>query len=223
MAKGLSDIYVGVNKSDPNRRDNDFYPTPPIATYVLHKYFDLPKNIMEPCAGRGNISVELERCGYNVTSFDLHKYDNLLTKVSDGQDFMSLSRQPGIEAVVTNPPYHKDLPRKMAEKSVSEYPVTAMFLRLTFLEGKKRKKLFTNSKPSDIIILSDRVKFEKNIIEPIEKKDQIGGMISYAWFIWDKRRDNVNTRLQWVTLEDEYDEWNNHFLAYKRQYLNNLL
>jgi hypothetical protein len=56
---------------------------------------------MEPCAGRGNISVELERCGYNVTSFDLHKYDNLLTKVSDGQDFMSLSIQLIVQILLT--------------------------------------------------------------------------------------------------------------------------
>ena len=220
MASNLKDIYVGVNKKDEKRRDNDFYPTPPLATYILHKYYDLPKNIVEPCAGRGNISVELERCGYNVKSFDLNEYDDLLTSVTTNQDVMFLPKQEGYTCAVTNPPYHKDLPRKIAEKLVSEYDVVAMFLRLTFLEGKKRKKLFTTNNISDIIFLSDRIKFEKNIIEPVEKHEQIGGMISYAWFIWDRRNKNSNTNLRWVLLDQEYDEWRKHYESSKGKFKN---
>lgn len=207
MAKNLTDIYVGVKKNDPNRNKNDLYPTPPIATYILHKYTKLPENIIEPCAGRGNISIELIRNGYNVTSYDLHEYENPLCTISTGQDFLMLEKQKSIQALVTNPPYHKDLPRKIAEKSISEYDFTALFLRLTFLEGKKRRNMFTNFPPSDIIFMSDRVKFDSNHIEPIEKKDQIGGMIAYAWFIWDKKTNHKYTRCQWALLENEYDEW----------------
>ena len=61
MAQNLKDIYVGVKKNDPNRNKNDLYPTPPLATYVLKKYVNLPRIIIEPCAGRGNISIELLR------------------------------------------------------------------------------------------------------------------------------------------------------------------
>jgi len=34
-------------------------------------------------------------------------------------------------------------------------------------------------------------------------------MIAYMWIVWDKRSWNKpeNTRLRWVLLEDEYDEW----------------
>lgn len=217
MASSLSDIYSGVKKKDPKRRTNDFYPTPPLATYVLHKYFNLPNKIIEPCAGRGNISIELERHGYKVRSFDLNSYNNLLVPVITNQDALTLPKQEGYNAVVTNPPYHMDLPRKIAEKYSSEYSVTAMFLRLTFLEGKKRKKLFTKHAPSDIIFISDRVKFANNIVEPIEKSDQIGGMISYAWFIWDNRTKNTNTNLQWICLEDEYEEWRKNYNNWKLQ------
>ena len=94
-----------------------------------------------------------------------------------------------------------------------------MFLRLTFLEGKKRKKLFTNNPPSDIIILSDRVRFSEDHIEPIEKEDQIGGMIAYAWFIWDKRSyKNGNTKMQWVQLEDEYDQWRQSYNSWAKSW-----
>lgn len=207
MATNLTDIYTGVKKNDTNRKENDFYPTPPLATFVLGKYCKPPKNIVEPCAGRGNISKQLQRMGHSVISYDLNSYDNCLTEVHTPYDAMEL-RPQFADGVVTNPPYHKDLPRKLAEKFISEYEYTAMFLRITFLEGKKRKKLFTNNPPSDIIFLSDRVKFSSDHIEPIEKEDQIGGMIAYMWIVWDKRHSwSGLTKMQWVTLENEYEEF----------------
>lgn len=214
MAKSLTDIYVGVKKDDPNRNDNDLYPTPPLATYILQKYIDLPHNIVEPCAGRGNISIELIRHGHNVESFDMFEYDNPLCNITTGHDVLSLVKPNGFQALVTNPPYHKDLPRLIAEKGVKEYDVTALFVRLTFLEGKKRKKLFTNHPPSDIIFLSDRIRFDTGLIEPINKSHQLGGMIAYMWIVWDKRKKYDSTNLKWVLLEDEYDEWRKNFDQY---------
>lgn len=210
MAKNLTDIYSGVKKNDPNRNDNDLYPTPPLATYILHKYIDLPKVIVEPCAGRGNISIELLRHGYDVRSYDLHEYENILCSITTGQDVLTLPKPLGAQALVTNPPYHKDLPRLIAEKGVSEYDLTALFVRLTFLEGKKRKKLFTNHPPSDIVFLSDRIRFDTGLIEPINKKDQLGGMIAYCWVVFRKEHKGP-TNLRWVLLEDEYDEWRTYY------------
>ena len=207
MANNLTDIYVGVKKNDPNRKKNDFYPTPPLATYVLCKYGNPPQNLIEPCAGRGNITRELVRNGHNVISYDLNDYSDKLVPIKTTVDAMELQKIDDFDGVVTNPPYHKDLPRKMAEKWIKEYDYVAMFLRLTFFEGKKRNKLFTNYPPSDIIFLSDRVRFDSNIVEPIEKKDQIGGMIAYAWFIWNKKYPPGLTKMRWAMLEDEYDEW----------------
>ena len=206
MANNLTDIYVGVKKNDPNRKKNDFYPTPPLATYLLCKYCPPPVNVIEPCAGRGHIAAELLRNGHNVGAYDLNEYNDCLAHVNTPYDAMELEKKP-FDGVVTNPPYHKDLPRKLAEKWIQEYDYVAMFLRLTFFEGKKRNKLFTNYPPSDIIFLSDRVRFDSNMIEPVEKKDQIGGMIAYAWFIWDKKHPPGLTKMRWALLEDEYDEW----------------
>ena len=209
MANNLKDIYVGVKKDDLNRKKNDFYPTPPLATYILCKYARPPQNVVEPCAGRGNISIELERNGHNVKSYDLNTYEDCLVDIHTGLDVLDLIRPEGYDAFITNPPYHKDLPRKIAEKAVKEYPYVALFVRLTFLEGKKRNKLFTKHPPSDIIFLSDRIRFGIELIEPINKHDQLGGMIAYAWVIWDKRLLNLDrtTKLNWVLLENEYDEW----------------
>jgi hypothetical protein len=213
VAKNLTDIYVGVKKDDPDRKENDFYPTPPLATYILCKYVRPPKNVVEPCAGRGNISIELQRNGHNVKSFDLNKYDNSLVDIETGIDVLALERPNGYEGLITNPPYHKDLPRKITEKALSEYPYVAMFVRLTFLEGKKRKNLFTKYPPSDIIFLSDRINFGSGLVEPINKTHQLGGMIAYMWIVWDRRSSNFDrsTKLHWALLEDEYDEWRTHY------------
>jgi hypothetical protein len=215
MPKNLTDIYVGVKQNDPNRNENDLYPTPPLATYILHKYIDLPMNIVEPCAGRGNISVELLRHGYNVQSFDLYEYRDQLCTITTGRDVLTLQKPLQAEALVTNPPYHKNLPHKIAEKGIAEYTLTALFVRITFLEGKKRYKLFTKQPPSDIIFFSDRIRFDTDLIEPIEKEDQLGGMIAYCWIVF--RQDHQGaTKLRWVLLEDEYAEWRTHYDSISR-------
>lgn len=211
MARNLTDIYVGVKQNDPNRKKNDFYTTPPLATYVLCKYVKPPQNVFEPCAGRGNISIELARNGHNVLSHDLNAYEDSICSIKTSQDALTTPKQEFAGGVVTNPPYHKDLPRKLAEKWTKEYDYVAMFLRLTFLEGKKRNKLFTNNPPSDIIYLSDRIRFDSGLIEPIEKKDQLGGMIAYMWIVWNKKAEHKYTRCHWAMLEDEYDEWRNQY------------
>ncbi len=208
MSKNLKDIYVGVNKADINRNTNDLYPTPPLATYILCKYSEVPKNVVEPCAGIGNISIELQRNGHDVRSFDMFDYPNSFVQIQTGQDVLTLPKQEGYTGLVTNPPYFKDLPRKILEKSLKEYDYTALFVRLTFLEGIKRHKLFNAHKPSQIIIFSDRVRFKNDHVgEPIEASDQIGGMISYMWIIFSKYSTYQGTKLDWVLLKDEYEEW----------------
>ena len=205
MTKNLLDIYTGVKKNNSDRRQNDFYATPPLATYVLHKYVYLPQKIVEPCAGRGNISIELLRNGYDVKSYDLHDYNDKLCNIVSGQDVLDLKRPEGYEGLITNPPYFKDLPMKIMKKGIQEYDFTALFVRYTFLEGMKRYKVFTETPPSDIIFLSDRINFTECYPEAIEKKEQIGGMIAYCWVIFNKYKRKQD--LKWVLLKDEYSEW----------------
>lgn len=215
MAKNLTTVYSGVKKNDEDRRENDLYETPPLATYILHKYIDVPHKVVEPCAGRGNIAIELQRCGHDVLAFDLNTYPNTIFDVQTDQDVLKLNKPEGYEAFITNPPYFKDLPRKIAEKGVNEYDFTALFVRLTFLEGVKRNKLFANNPPSDIIFLSDRIKFKPNVVgEPIEMDDQIGGMIAYMWIVFKKNHEGP-TNLRWVCLKDEYAEWREKYDNYK--------
>lgn len=214
MAKTLRDVYVGVDKTNPERHTGDFYPTPPLATFILAEKMGerMPGIIIEPCAGRGHISAELIRSGRQVVSYDLNTYDDCLVPVHSPVDATTLGMHGHLYGIVTNPPYHKNLPHILSKKFITEYDFVAMFVRLTFLEGKRRKKLFTEHPPSDIIIFSDRVRFATMVDEPVEMKDQIGGMICYIWVVWSK--DNLltkETKTHWVLAEDYYDVWRSNY------------
>lgn len=212
MANNLKDIYVGVNSKDPNRNENDLYRTPPIATYILNKYADLPHYIIEPCAGYGNISAELIRCGHDVVSYDLHSYETeSLTYIHTPYDVLELEPHGRHFGFVTNPPYNNNLPYKITLKALEEYDYVALLVRLTFLEGIRRKKIFDRIKPTQIIFFSDRIKFDNAHREPIEMCDQIGGMIAYCWVIFDQRLKNQHTDCKWVCMKDEYEEWRSHY------------
>jgi len=209
MASNLRDIYVGVNRNDPNRNTNDLYRTPPIATYLLCKYSNPPKKIVEPCAGYGNIASELIRNDRDVACYDLNAYPQTIVPVTTGVNALDLPKVSGYDGLVTNPPYVNDFPRLLAEKSIAEYDYTAMLLRLTFLEGVRRKMLFDMHPPSQMIFFSDRIRFDSSEIEPVEKKEQVGGMVAYAWFVWANEPEWTGAK--WVCMNEEYDEWREHY------------
>lgn len=64
-----------------------------------------------------------------------------------------------------------------------------MFLKVQFLEGQERKKLFTTQPPKTIYVSSSRIKCGKNgVFAP--------SMIAYAWYVWEKGYTG-NTTLKW--------------------------
>lgn len=60
-----------------------------------------------------------------------------------------------------------------------------MFLKLTFLESKKRRELFDKYPPKTIYVSSSRLQCAKN--GEFEKyKNGVGTAIAYAWLVWEK-------------------------------------
>ena len=59
----------------------------------------------------------------------------------------------------------------------------ALFLKIQFLEGKKRKELFKKYPPKVIYVSSSRLRCAKNG-DFVAYKDS--NAICYAWYIWEK-------------------------------------
>lgn len=207
---GFSNMYGGNGKLE-NRVVNDSYPTPPFATRAL---LDLIKfedgyTILEPCAGRGWMASELSRNNLNIKAFDLYEYENPLHEVSYGFDALETIKfiHPAAinTSMVTNPPFNKDFPQKLIEACLQQTGINRICIlqRLTWMESKKRLKLFTDHPLSIVAIFSCRFSCEEKYFE----SNPIGGMVSYAWYIWDKTDTSGITEMKWIDGQAAYNKW----------------
>ena len=133
-----------------------------------------------------------EEHGYNVRSSDL--VDRCGNEIFD---FLSVENQEWNGDIITNPPYKyaKEFIYK-ALQIIPEGKKVAMFLKVQFLEGKERKKLFLNYPPKYIYVSSSRILCAKNA--EFERMKQGGGSaVAYAWYVWEKGYKG-NTILKWI-------------------------
>lgn len=169
------------NHTEKEREVNDYYATEPKAVELLLEKESFSPYIWEPACGEGHISKVLEAHGYQVLSTDLvyRGYGE------GGVDFLKgINYLP--RDIITNPPYKfaKDFVEHALDISVDGTKV-AMFLKVQFLEGKERRKLFEKYPPKVIYVASGRLLCAKN--GEFEKMRQGGGSaVAYAWFVWEK-------------------------------------
>lgn len=129
------------NHSLSEREANDYYATEPKATRLLLEVERFDKWILEPACGEGHMSEPIKEAGYNVFSFD--KVDRGYGLTKDFFDYPSWSGD-----IITNPPYK--YAKEFVEHSLKIIETghkVAMFLKLTFLEGQARRKLFDVAPP----------------------------------------------------------------------------
>lgn len=184
MSESNHKVFVTLgssNHSDNDRAVNDFYTTDPIAIKKLMPLIKFSRNIWEPACGLGHLSETLREYGYCVKSTDLvdRGYG------TGGVDFLA-SNEVFDGDIITNPPY--SLASEFCYKainSITDKHMVAMFLRLNFLEGKARRKLFDEYPPRYIYVASGRINCYKNGDDSPEGKKNVGAL-AYAWFIWEK-------------------------------------
>lgn len=130
---------VSGNNRGNNPAEHDYYATDPAAVEELLKREEFKKNVWECACGGGHISDVLLRNGFNVKSSDIvdRGYPDTLII-----DFLKSDNKDNRD-IITNPPY------KFAQQFVEHAMNTArdgfkmaMFLKLTFLEGKTRRKMY---------------------------------------------------------------------------------
>lgn len=169
------------NHSEQEREQHDFYATDPEALKLLLHLENFDKNIWECACGAGHLSEVLEERGHNVISTDLMErgYEDYRL------DFLKFEgRWDG--DIITNPPYKyaKEFVEKALEVVTDGHKV-AMFLKLTFLESKKRRELFDKYPPKVIYVSSSRLQCARNG-DFGKYKNGVGMAVAYAWFIWEK-------------------------------------
>lgn len=166
---------TSITKAD--REENDFYATEPKAVELLLAEETFANNILEPCCGKKHITNVLEQAGYTVKSSDL--IDRGVG--ADIQDFFKITDWAG--DIISNPPYKNALDFvKHSLEIVKEGSKVAMFLKILFLEGKKRKEFFEKHPPKVIYVASGRLNCAKN--GDFDKYTT--GAVCYAWFVWEK-------------------------------------
>lgn len=143
---GFASIFKTIgasNHADAERQAEDYYATEPKATEWLCRleHFDGP--ILEPSCGEGHMSKVLEAHGYDVTSRDI-----VDRGYGDVADFLADTNTAWNGDIVTNPPYKYALDFVLkALRIIPDGKKVAMFLKLTFLEGKTRRVLFNSTPP----------------------------------------------------------------------------
>lgn len=160
-----------------DREQHDFYATEPKAVELLLEEEQFQQSILEPCCGLNHITDVLRNKGYQVTTSDL--IDRGVG--AEVKDFFDYTHWYG--DIVTNPPYSQAVDFvEHSLKIVEEGSKVAMFLKIQFLEGKKRKEFFKRFPPKYIYVASSRLRCAKN-----GEFDKYGSSaVCYAWFIWEK-------------------------------------
>lgn len=181
------------NHSGSERAELDYYATPPEAVRALLNVEQFSRYILEPACGGCHISKLLIENGHDVLSSDIvGRGSEYQTGI---QDFLMFNPKPrNVRDIITNPPYK--FAAEFAEHALDisqESVKVAMFLKLTFLEGVKRKKLFDEYPPKKIYVFRNRVDCWKNGVKP----DKPSKAVCYAWFIWQKGYSGLPT-ISWI-------------------------
>lgn len=173
-------ILGASNHSSHEREVNDYYATDPKAVLPLLDYLPSDTNEIWECAcGEGHLSKILSEWGYKVRSTDL--IDRGYGEA--GVDFLQTTKKDYREGsvILTNPPYkYAENFVEHALKISNEGSYICMFLKLTFLEGQKRRVLFDKAPPYKVLVFSARQKCAINA-----DFDNTGSSAAaYAWFVW---------------------------------------
>jgi hypothetical protein len=169
------------NHSAGERESNDFYATDPEAAELLLQIENFEGDIWECAAGENHLADVFRQHGYEVRTSDL------IARTEDVEvlDFLSCNK-PWHGNIITNPPYK--FAQEFVEKSMElmqDGKKLAMFLKLTFLEGKRRREMFDRFPPKKVWVSSSRITCAKNA--DFDSMKALGGSAAaYAWFVWEK-------------------------------------
>ena len=175
--------------ADGEREENDFYATEPKALELLLEKETFNEFVWECACGMGHLSKVLENKGYRVFSSDL-VYRGYGV---GGCDFLKQETKFSGD-IITNPPYK--FATEFVYKAldlIDEGNKVAMFLKIQFLEGKERRKLFDKYPPKKVYVSTSRLKCAING----DFANVKSSAVCYAWFVWEKGYKGLPT-IEWI-------------------------
>ena len=181
--KGAS---LAGTSSTRERVVNDYYATPPESTKALLDKESFKGSILEPCVGGGHIA-EILKTTYPKATIDCYDLVDRGYPNTQVKDFLNLVTTKKYDNVITNPPY--SLAQEFLEKSfevLKPKGKIAMFLKIQFLEGSKRKELFKKYPPKIIYVFSKRQNPWRNGNPLNEQGKPWSSTICFAWFLWEE-------------------------------------
>lgn len=164
--------YVGETVSN-NRMPSDFYETPKFCVDDLLDRVEFEGSFWECACGTGNISDALTNRNKVVVSTDIKDYG--YSYQTNVMDFLEWECKTDCN-IITNPPFEKSYEFTLHAINLTSKKV-AMFNKLSFLEGQKRRKIFDLNYLENILVYSRRLNL---------KKTNAAGMMAFAWFVFNK-------------------------------------
>lgn len=184
------------NHTDKEREENDYYATSPKAVELLLEKEDFLPKIWECAAGEDHIANVLRMKGHEVWSTDI------IDRTGHTQvlDFLTTNIKYDGD-IITNPPYkYAQEFVEHALDSIRQGNKVAMYLKLTFLEGKNRQRLFNRKDLRTVYVMAGRMGCAKNG-DFRNKEDQTeSGAVAFAWFVWQKGY-NGDPVIKWINVK----------------------
>ena len=188
----MAGFHIAAGWGPPDKRSpNDYYPTPPPITEALLRREAFPGRVADPCAGAGHIIQALKTFHYRTWSNEPYDHGTEF-RPDRRQDFLKIKKlPPTVRSIVTNPPYRlaEEFIRKALSLGVEKH---AWLLRIQFLESVTRYPLFHDHPPRRVRLFSRRVQVSEMGLD-----NPVGGMIMFAWFIWERGDYQKPPRLYW--------------------------
>ena len=186
------------------RAENDYYATDPSAAKLLLEIEPGLSNIWEPFVGEGHLAKVFYEAGKLGAISDLvdRGYYPEGIPTSYGKDFLQMKKVWKGD-IVSNPPYCGAVEWvQHCLDLVQEGRYVVLFMKITFLEGKARRKFFEENPPIRVWVSSSRIPCAKNGKFEKPKLDKEGNPVvdengnpiliressaaCYCWYVWQK-------------------------------------
>lgn len=197
-------------KSNYERKEGDRYWTEPWLTSLLLRFLggrllDMDGTILEPAAGRGDMSqvfldygLDVVASDVDLSEFDWNSCPCFESDFAEALSNLEIKRpdltRDQVKAVITNPPYgsfpEKFMKHFLAQKDVE---VVALLLRSEFNSGKRRMKFFQEGAEFPFayeLVITERPRWDWWFRTEVKESPRH----NFSWFVWDRKWEGRSTQ-----------------------------